>query len=83
MSSRLCSNIEPIARSLAAAIIRGKPDARMWLMQDGSIRLKMGVIIPTASNAVPECRKRLRAALRVMLEPHGWKEVLPNRYSHR
>jgi hypothetical protein len=44
MDKRL--DVKPIAQSLADAILTGKPDARIIINKDGSVRLKIGEIIP-------------------------------------
>jgi hypothetical protein len=79
MDKRL--DVKPIAQSLADAIITGKPDARITISKEGSVRLKIGEIIPAACQQTTSARrKRLRAQLSTILAPHGWKEQRPNVY---
>jgi hypothetical protein len=79
MDKRL--DVKPIAQSLADAIIAGKPDARIIINKDGSVRLKIGEIIPaTYKETTAARRNRLRARLSTILDPHGWKELRANVY---
>jgi hypothetical protein len=79
MDKRL--DVKPIAQSLAEAIIAGKPDARIIINKDGSVRLKISEIIPTTYEQTTSARRsRLRARLSMILAPHGWKELRANVY---
>jgi hypothetical protein len=79
MDKRL--DVKPIAQSLADAIIAGKPDARIIVNKDGSVRLKIADIIPATYKETTSARRsRLRVRLSTILAPHGWKELRANVY---
>ena len=79
MDKRL--DVKPIAQSLADAIIERKPDARIILNKDGSVRLKIGEIVPATYEQTTSARRsRLRVRLSMILAPHGWKELRANVY---
>ena len=66
-------DVNPLAESLAQAIVDGKPDDRIRRMKDGSVRIKMGLIIPsTNKQTTAGRRKQLRCALVELLRPQGW-----------
>jgi hypothetical protein len=79
MDKRL--DVKPIAESLADAIIGGKEDARIVVNKDGSVRLKIGEIIPETNQQTTSARRtRLRNQLSKILASHGWKELRANVY---
>jgi hypothetical protein len=79
MDKRL--DVKPIAESLADAIIGGKEDGRIVVNKDGSVRLKIGEIIPETNSQTTSARRtRLRNQLSKNLAPHGWKELRTNVY---
>jgi hypothetical protein len=79
MDKRL--DVKPIAESLADAIIHGRQDGRIIIGKDGSLRLKIGEIVPeTNQQTTAARRKRLRIHLLTLLAPHGWKERRANVY---
>jgi hypothetical protein len=79
MDKRL--DVKPIAESLADAIITGKEDTRIAINKDGSIRLKIGEIIPATNQQTTSARRtRLRTQLSTILASHGWKELRVNVY---
>lgn len=79
MDSRL--DVNPIAATLADAIVGGHADPRIVRNNDGSVRLKIGMIIPETNQQTTQARrKRLRKRLSAILTPHGWKELRPNVY---
>jgi hypothetical protein len=81
MDKRL--DVKPIAQGLADAIVGSKEDARIAVNKNGSIRLKMGEIIPATNKQTTAARRtRLRGQLATILAPHGWKELRANVY-HR
>jgi hypothetical protein len=82
MDKRL--DVKPIAQSLADAIVTGKADARIAVNKDGSVRLKIGEIIPATNQQTTSARRtRLRARLSTILAPHGWKELRANVYRQK
>lgn len=73
---------EPLAKSLADAILSGQPDERFKILPDGSVRLNIAVIIPaTNAETTSKRRKRLHRDLSALLEPHGWRKTGPKVYS--
>jgi len=79
MDKRL--DVKAIAESLADAIIGDKEDARIVVNNDGSVRLKIGEIIPETNQQTTSARRtRLRNQLSKILAPHGWKELPANVY---
>jgi hypothetical protein len=79
MDKRL--DVKPLAESLADSIINGKEDARIARSKDGSVRLKIGEIIPATNNQTTAGRRsRLRKRLSEILAPYGWKELRTNAY---
>lgn len=81
MDKRL--DVKPIAEGLAAAIIEGKEDERIVINEDGSVRLRIGEIIPATNLQTTSGRRnRLRTHLSAILAPHGWQELRANVY-HR
>jgi hypothetical protein len=82
MDARL--NLKSIVESLAEAIIKGNGDPRIAIGKDGTVRLKVGEIVP-ATNAwtTSDRRKRLRKHLSEMLSPHGWTEIRTNVYGKK
>lgn len=82
MDARL--NVKLIAEELAAIIIHGKNDPRITIGKDGTVRLKVGEIVP-ATNAwtTSDRRKRLRKYLSEMLAQHGWTEIRANVYGKK
>lgn len=82
MAKRL--DVQPIARSLADAILGGVDDNRLERWPDGTVRLRISEIIPeTNAQTTAGRRKRLRAALRDLLASHGWEEVRPNFFTNK
>lgn len=82
MDARL--DVKPIAESLARAITSGEADKRLTINKDGSVRLKIGEIIPTTNKQTTAARRtRLRSALAALLSPQGWVERSTNCYIRR
>ena len=74
-------DVGPIAQSLADQIVNGRSDPRIVVGQDGTVRLKIGEIIPeTVKETTQHRRKRLRTHLNLLLAQHGWQQVRPNVY---
>jgi hypothetical protein len=74
-------DVKPIAQSLADKIVKGRSDPRIVFGQDGTVRLKIGEIIPeTVKETTQNRRKRLRGHLNLLLSEHGWEQVRPNVY---
>jgi hypothetical protein len=72
---------KPVAESLADAILHGREDARINIGKDGSVRLKMGEIVPMTNKQTTTARRsRLRKPVSALLAPHGWKERRANVY---
>jgi len=80
MDERL--DVKPIARSLAEAIMSGEDDPRLRRNSDGSVRVKIGDVIPeTNKQTTAGRRKRLRTELSVLLREKGWRQLRPNVYT--
>ena len=80
MDERL--NVKPIARSLAEAIVFDEDDPRLRRNSDGSVRVKIGDVIPeTNQQTTAARRKRLRTELSNLLSEKGWRQLRPNVYA--
>jgi hypothetical protein len=76
-------DVSPLADGVARLIVAGQEDDRLTWNKDGSVRVRVGKILPEGS-AVKQTlagrRKRFRAALGERLAGEGWMEARANVY---
>lgn len=81
MTPRL--DIRPLAQEVVQLILEGKSDERLKWNGDGSVRIRMGKILPERSavkQTLAARRKRLRYAVEELLGEKGWTCNRPNVY---
>jgi hypothetical protein len=75
-------DVKPIAEELAKAIINGRSDDRLKIIDADRVALNIGRVIPeTCQQTTGARRKRLRNHLSALLAPHGWRMIRPNVYA--
>lgn len=76
-------DVNPLADEVADVILQHAEDARLKWVNQGTVRVKIGVILPKGS-AVKETlakrRKRFRVALAERLAREGWVQISANKY---
>ena len=76
-------DVKAIAKTLADAVISGRADERLTILNDGRVKIEIGRAIPeTNARTTAARRKRFRRELSALLEPHDWDEVRTNVYVH-
>jgi hypothetical protein len=74
-------NVGPITEEIAHLIQTHETDERLKWNKDGSVRIRMGKIIPmTKAQTTTGRRKRFRKALTESLANTGWQEIRTNVY---
>ena len=78
--------IQPLAEEIAAKIVQGQGDERLVWLGDGSVRVVLSAIFPSASGfkqTVQGRRKRLKEALMELLDDKGWSHVRGGVFTNR
>jgi hypothetical protein len=74
---------KPLAEAVTTLILERATDARLIWDSDKQVRIAIGEIIPfTVEQTTSNRRKRFRANLKALLEPHGWRMTRANNFEH-
>ena len=77
-------DVHPIAKEIVQLIIAHKEDERLKWNQDGSVRVRIGEILPEGSavnQTLTSRRRRFRDTVEELLNEAGWQRVRPNVYT--
>lgn len=76
-------NVKGPAADIAEAILKNQESASLKRYPDGRVKVLISALIPQGldfKQTVVGRRKRFRAALDALIQPHGWSEVSTNTY---
>jgi hypothetical protein len=79
-------NVKGPATEIAEAILKNQECAGLKRYPDGRVKVLISAIIPHGldfKQTVAGRRKRFRAALAALIQPHGWAEVSTNTYQRQ
>src|SRR5262249_6630408 len=77
-------DVGPLAHEVAELIINRRDDTRLKWQEDGSVLVRIGVILPKellAQQTIAGRRKRFRAKLDELLSDAGWRSLRANTYA--
>lgn len=79
-------NAKQPAAIIAEAILKSQESASLKRYPDGRVKVLISALFPHGTDfkqTVAGRRKRFRAALEALIQPHGWSEVSTNTYQQR